>query len=134
MKYLFDAAHYIGELSQRAQREHAHALQKDHINLEASFILGGQISGREHKIYMIYPEGNYITVSEETPYLQVGETKYGKPILDRIISPDTSLEDAARCALRAGVDRFHDAREYFRGSTSGMGDLSQGRNAHIPTP
>ena len=99
VKYLFDAAHYIGELSQRAQRVHAHSLQKDHVNMEASFILGGQIAGRAHKIYMIYPEGNYITVSEETPYLQIGETKYGKPILDRIITSNTSLEDAARCAL-----------------------------------
>ncbi|MCP5246848.1 MAG: peptidase, partial [Burkholderiales bacterium] len=66
---------------------------------EASFILGGQIAGQPPEIYLIYPQGNYISASPETPYLQIGENKYGKPILDRIITPATSLEDAARCAL-----------------------------------
>ncbi len=97
--YLFDAAQYVGHLSQRIQAEHAPALKENGVNVEASFILGGQIQGRDPNIYMIYPQGNYITASPETPYLQIGETKYGKPILDRIIRPDTSLEDAARCAL-----------------------------------
>lgn len=99
LKYLFDAAHYIGQLNQRVQQEHNSAMQQSGINPEASFILGGQIAGRAPKIYLIYPQGNYITASEETPYLQIGETKYGKPILDRVVRPDTSLEDAARCAL-----------------------------------
>lgn len=99
VKYLFEAAHYVGEVSQRVQRDHGDVVQKDTVSLDASFILGGQIRGREHKIYMIYPQGNYITASEETPYLQIGETKYGKPILDRIIKPETTMEDAARCAL-----------------------------------
>jgi putative proteasome-type protease len=98
-KYLFDAAHYIGHLSQKVQREHREAAERGKINTEASFILGGQIGARAPKIYLIYPQGNYITASEETPYLQIGETKYGKPILDRVIRPDTPLEDAARCAL-----------------------------------
>ena len=97
--YLFDAANYIGQLSQKVQREHRAALQESNISPEASFILGGQIRGREQKIYLIYPQGNYISASDDTPYLQVGETKYGKPILDRVIRPDTLLEDAARCAL-----------------------------------
>jgi len=97
--YLFDAAHYVGAISQRVQQEHREALDRSQINPEASFILGGQIAGREHNIYLIYPQGNYIAASEETPYLQIGETKYGKPILDRVIRPDTSLEDASRCAL-----------------------------------
>lgn len=98
-KYLFDAAHYIGHLSQRIQHEHREAAERSKINNEASFILGGQIGERTPKIYLIYPQGNYITASEETPYLQIGETKYGKPILDRVIRAETSLEDAARCAL-----------------------------------
>ncbi|HEY5622319.1 MAG TPA: peptidase, partial [Gammaproteobacteria bacterium] len=58
-----------------------------------------QISGRPHGLLLIYPEGNYIRASIQTPYLQIGELKYGKPILDRIISADLPLEDAARCAL-----------------------------------
>ncbi len=53
----------------------------------------------DHRIVMIYPEGNHITSSKDTPYLQVGESKYGKPILDRILNPDTTLETAAVCAL-----------------------------------
>jgi putative proteasome-type protease len=97
--YVHEAAHYIGELSKTEQEQHRDALKKSGSNVEASFILGGQIAGREPEIYMIYPQGNYISASPETPFLQIGEAKYGKPILDRIISADTSLEDAARCAL-----------------------------------
>ena len=95
----FDAAHYIGEISVRVQNEHPEVMKKSGVNVEASFILGGQIGLGEHEIYLIYPQGNYISTSDETPYLQIGETKYGKPILDRIVTPQTSLEDAARCAL-----------------------------------
>jgi len=69
------------------------------VNLEATLILGGQIRGERPSLYLIYPLGNWIAASPETPYLQIGESKYGKPILDRVIRPDTSLEDAARCAL-----------------------------------
>ncbi len=97
-KYLHQVAHYVGQLSQEEQRQHADALEKSG-GAEASFILGGQIAGQSPEIYLIYPQGNYISASPETPYLQIGENKYGKPILDRIITPTTSLEDAARCAL-----------------------------------
>jgi putative proteasome-type protease len=97
--YLYDAADYIGKLSQRYQREHGETLHRSGISAEASFILGGQIHGHEQEIYLIYPQGNYISTSEDTPYLQIGETKYGKPILDRIIRAETTLEDASRCAL-----------------------------------
>ncbi len=97
-RYLHQVAHYVGQLSQEEQRQHADALEKSG-GAEASFILGGQIAGQLPEIYLIYPQGNYISASPETPYLQIGENKYGKPILDRIITPATSLEDAARCAL-----------------------------------
>lgn len=99
VQYLYDAANYIGKLSQKYQQEHEASLHKSNISPEASFILGGQIRGHEQEIYLIYPQGNYITASEDTPYLQIGETKYGKPILDRVIRADTTLEDATRCAL-----------------------------------
>jgi len=97
--YLFEAAHYVGNISREVQEEHGEALRKAKVNPEASFIIGGQIKGQPHDIYQIYPQGNYITASPATPYLQIGETKYGKPILDRIIDPQTSLADAARCSL-----------------------------------
>lgn len=100
-RYLHDAAKYIGELSRKEQQQHAAAFQDSGTNgsTSATMILGGQIAGRPPEIILIYPEGNYISASPETPYLQIGETKYGKPILDRIIMTSTSLEDAARCAM-----------------------------------
>lgn len=97
--HLHEVAHYIGQLSQREQRQHFDAMSRTSISAEASFILGGQIAGQPPEIFLIYPQGNYISASPETPYLQIGENKYGKPILDRVITPSTTLEDAARCAL-----------------------------------
>jgi putative proteasome-type protease len=88
-----DAADYLGLLS------HAEQERRPGQNFLASFLIGGQIEGREHGIMMIYPEGNHISSSKDTPFLQIGESKYGKPILDRILEPDTSLETAALCAL-----------------------------------
>ncbi len=90
-----DAADYLGEVSKTQQDKHNLNGQ----GFTASFILGGQIAGSDHRIVLIYPEGNHITSSKDTPYLQVGESKYGKPILDRILMPTTSLETAALCAL-----------------------------------
>jgi len=98
VKDLAEAAEYVGALSRSEQKKHRSG-KDDVFNPEASFILGGQIQGRQHQIYQIYPEGNYIAATLQTPYLQIGELKYGKPILDRIIREDLSLELAARCAL-----------------------------------
>jgi putative proteasome-type protease len=97
--YAFDAAHYIGGINYRIQQEYNEPLKIAGASADASFILGGQIAGKPHEIYLIYPQGNYIAASPETSYLQIGESKYGKPILDRVITLETSLEDAARCAL-----------------------------------
>lgn len=99
MDYIFDVASYIGGISVKVQEQHLSAMQRCGFSGEASFILGGQIKGKDPEILLIYPQGNYITVAPNTPYLQIGETKYGKPILDRMISATTSMEDAARCAL-----------------------------------
>ena len=99
VQYLFDAANYVGGISVQVQEQHMAAMQRSGFSAEASFILGGQIQGKAPQIYLIYPQGNYITASPDTPYLQIGETKYGKPILDRIVQGETSLEEAARCAV-----------------------------------
>lgn len=98
MDSLADAAEYVGEISLEQQRKHRTATEGS-FKPDASFILGGEIPGREPQIFQIYAEGNHIRATPETPYLQIGEIKYGKPILDRIISGGTPLEDAARCAL-----------------------------------
>ena len=90
-----DAADYLGSVSCAEQKKHS----SEGSVFEASFLLGGQISGGSHRVVMIYPEGNHITSSKDTPYLQIGESKYGKPILDRIINVDTTLDTSALCAL-----------------------------------
>jgi putative proteasome-type protease len=90
-----DAADYIGDLSREQQEKHIVEGKK----FEASFIIGGQIKNNKHEIIMVYPEGNHITTSDDTPYLQIGESKYGKPILDRILTPDLNLDTCAMCAL-----------------------------------
>jgi putative proteasome-type protease len=93
-----EAAEYIGELNLSQQRKHAKAAD-DSFNPEASFIVAGQYAGQTPQLYLVYPEGNYIRASRQTPFLQIGESKYGKPILDRIIDSDVDMETAARCAL-----------------------------------
>jgi len=98
-KSLAQVAERVGRLSRAERRKHASRAEREKFDPEASFILGGRVGDRPHQIYLIYPEGNYIAATLQTPYLQVGESKYGKPILDRIINEGVSLEVAARCAL-----------------------------------
>ena len=98
-KDLAQVAEFVGKLSRAEQRKHASRSKTDKFNPEASFVVGGQVGKRPHQIYLVYPEGNYIAATVQTPYLQIGESKYGKPILDRIVNEDLSLEVAARCAL-----------------------------------
>lgn len=99
VKYPFEAADYVGRVSVLAQSQHTEALSRSGISGETTLIVGGQVRGEPHGIYLIYPQGNHISASSETPYLQVGESKYGKPMLDRIVDPNLSLDDAARLAL-----------------------------------
>ena len=92
---LGDAADYVGEINITQQEKHTGG----GVKYEASFIVGGQIADQKHEAYLVYPQGNHITTSKDTPYLQIGESKYGKPILDRIITPRISMETAALCSL-----------------------------------
>lgn len=92
------AAEYVGELSRAEQRKHESS-NEDSFSADATFIVGGQIGKRPPQLYLVYAEGNYISAAVQTPFLQIGELKYGKPILDRIIREDLPLEVAARCAL-----------------------------------
>ena len=94
---LTEAADYLGDVSLE-QQERRRTRTSD-ASFEASFLLGGQIEGRKHRLILIYPEGNHITTSQDTPYLQIGESKYGKPILDRILVPELDLATAAQCLL-----------------------------------
>lgn len=96
---VFDAAQVIGRLSVEIQNQHWDAMQRSGFSPEATFILAGQILGQNSEIFLIYPQGNCIKPPPDTPFLQIGESKYGKPILSRVVHPEISLEDAARCAL-----------------------------------
>jgi putative proteasome-type protease len=96
---LYDAARYVGAKIRETQDQDRSWLQQDGIDFKCSFLLGGQLQGEEPELYLIYSQGNCIQATPETPYLQIGETKYGKPILDRTLTFDTSLDAAAKCAL-----------------------------------
>lgn len=99
VRYLFEAAEYLGQVSQSVQQRHGPALQAAGVSGETSLILGGQIQGQPPDILLIYPQGNYIAASKRAPYLQIGETKYGKPVLDRFVTPDLPMEVGGRVAL-----------------------------------
>jgi putative proteasome-type protease len=96
---MFDAAMLVSDAMRDVDRRDGQHLAASAISFNASFILGGQIMGEPPRLFRIYAQGNFIEASLETPYLQTGETKYGKPIIDRVITRSTSLNDAAKCVL-----------------------------------
>ena len=96
---LYAVARYIGDKMRTIQDLDRPWLQKDGIDSTCNILLGGQIKGEEPELYLIYSQGNFIQAAKETPFLQIGEAKYGKPILDRLLTYNTSIEDAAKSAL-----------------------------------
>jgi putative proteasome-type protease len=98
VQYLSEAAEYLGKINLEKQKKHTDEGQSS-FNPTATFILAGQIGVEPHGAYMVYPEGNGITTSPQTPYLQIGESKYGKPILDRFIKMTTPLDEGGLCSL-----------------------------------
>jgi putative proteasome-type protease len=97
--YVFEAARYVGKVLCTVVQHYAATPGGNVADLRATLIVGGQIEGHPPEIYLVYPEGNYVAATWETPYLQLGEFKYGKPILSRLAGADLSLDDAARLAL-----------------------------------
>lgn len=97
--HLFEAARYVGKVLCTVVQQYSAALKANGADARATLIVGGQIAGQAPELYMVYPEGNYVAATEETPFLQLGEFKYGKPILSRIAGAELSLDDAARLAL-----------------------------------
>ena len=95
---MLGASDYIASISADVQKQQS-SRDTAATNFEATFILGGQIGTDRPETLLIYPQGNYIHESDEHPFLQIGEVKYGKPILDRVIKRNTPLAHAARCAL-----------------------------------
>lgn len=96
---MFEAAGIVGAAIREVGRRDGEGLRQQGVEPSLSMLLGGQIAGRPHELYMLYYAGNFIRATQDTPFLQIGEIKYGKPILDRVIQPDTPLVQAAKCAL-----------------------------------
>ena len=96
---LFDVANVVADAMRDIERRDGQYLAHGPVRFNASFIVGGQIRGEAPRLFRIYAEGNFIEAGCDTPFLQTGETKYGKPIIDRVIIPSTSLADAAKCVL-----------------------------------
>ena len=89
-------ASYVGSLN--VKHSSPQGINTDNVLLGATFIVGGQIKGQPMEL-LIYPQGNFIKPADSKPFLVIGEIKYGKPILDRVITPETKIGDASRCAL-----------------------------------
>jgi putative proteasome-type protease len=98
-KSMFDAARVLGAAIRRVYERDAASLKAAGVEFNVSMVLGGQIKGESMRLFQVYSAGNFIEATPETPYFQVGESKYGKPVLDRVITPTTPLDEAAKCAL-----------------------------------
>ncbi|MEZ0472767.1 peptidase [Luteimonas salinilitoris] len=98
-KSMFEVATLVGDAMREIRARDESYLRSSNIDPNASFILGGQIAGESPRLFLVYSEGNFIESLADTPLFQTGETKFGRPILDRVITPQTSLSEAAKCVL-----------------------------------
>ena len=96
---MFDAARVLGAAVRRVYENDGPSLKNNGMDFVASFIFGGQIGNEAMRLFLVYSAGNFIEATRETCFFQIGESKYGKPILDRVLTPTTPLEEAAKCAL-----------------------------------
>ncbi|MCY7386890.1 MAG: proteasome-type protease [Burkholderiales bacterium] len=96
---MFDVAALAGDALREMQQRDGKMLMQSGIEASANIIVGGQIMGEDERLFHIYSQGNFIEASDETPYFQLGEAKYGKPILDRVLTPGTPQKEAAKCVL-----------------------------------
>jgi len=159
---LFEAARCVGEALRELHRRDATALKDFGVDFNASFTLGGQIKGEAPRLFSIYAAGNFIEATSDTSYFQIGESKYGKPIIDRVLRRTSSLNEAVKCALvsmdstiRSNLsvglpldlviikrDKFGVARhmsvdsdnEYFRGIRSRWSEALREAFSQLPDP
>ncbi len=96
---MFDAARVLGATVRRVYEQDGPSLKAAGVDFNASMIFGGQIAGEAMRLFLVYSAGNFIEATRETCFFQVGESKYGKPSLDRVLTPTTQLDEAAKCAL-----------------------------------
>ena len=159
---LFEAAQCVGEAVREVHRRDAEPLKEFGVEFNASLTLGGQIRGEAPRLFSIYSAGNFIEATAETTYFQIGESKYGKPIIDRVLRRSSSLNEAAKCALismdstiRSNLsvglpldlvmvkrDRYETARhmsidsenDYFRGIRNRWSEALREAFAELPDP
>jgi putative proteasome-type protease len=96
---MFDATRVLGSAVRRVYEQDGPSLKHSGVDFNASMIFGGQIKGEAMRMFLVYSAGNFIEATRETCFFQIGESKYGKPILDRVLTPATPLDEAAKCAL-----------------------------------
>jgi putative proteasome-type protease len=96
---MFDAAQVLGSTVRRVYDHDGPSLRSAGIDSGCTLIFGGQIKGERMRLFLVYSTGNFIEATAETCYFQIGESKYGKPVLDRMLSPSTPLPEATKCAL-----------------------------------
>jgi putative proteasome-type protease len=96
---MFDVARLIGDSLREAKSRDGPYLMQSNIDSSASFLVGGQIRGEPPRLFHVYSEGNFIEATADTCYFQSGETKYGKPIIDRVVTRRVSLIEAAKCTM-----------------------------------
>nr|WP_291053748.1 proteasome-type protease [Hyphomonas sp.] len=96
---MFQIARLVGETLREVIQANAATGQKADSTFNSTMILGGQIKGIEPRLFLIYPEGNFIEASDDTPFFQIGETKYGRPILVRAYDPGMSVEEAVKLLM-----------------------------------
>lgn len=96
---MYEAAQIVGDSIRSVHKRDAESLEQFGIDFNVSLIFGGQIRGERCRLFQMYSAGNFIESHDENPYFQIGESKYGKPIIDRVVTPNTPLDEAAKCAL-----------------------------------
>ncbi len=96
---MYEIAEFVGTALREVRRRDGPYLAQNNIDANASFVVGGQIRNEAQRLFHVYSEGNFIEATPETPYFQIGESKYGKPVIDRVINRHTTLLDAAKCVL-----------------------------------
>ena len=96
---MFDVAVVVSDAVRDVGRRDGKHLEDSNLTFDASFIIGGQIKGEPPRLFRTFAEGNFIEAGADTPFFQTGEAKYGKPIIDPVITPSTSLTDATKCVL-----------------------------------
>jgi putative proteasome-type protease len=96
---MYEAAQIVGAAIRKVHDRDAAALREYGIDFNVSVLFGGQISGERCRLFQLYSAGNFIEAQDENTYFQIGEAKYGKPIIDRVVTPETPLDEAAKCAL-----------------------------------